>query len=257
MDSVGILMFVSASAWHGGRMTTNGGAGHAPGGTTWAGETAVVTCVVAAVLPLGLLHVNGIGVLDPLDRTISDYAFLQGGYALLGVAAVALAVASLVLASGLRRAALPDPGPPTALMVSAAAALVLVAAFPTHDPDTTPGLVSTVHRAAGGWVFVVIPLAGWMVARRARTAVAWAAAAPTLTWCAGVAGALSTFFLMSHLPIVIGGSPGFPLLGGVQRVLYSLVMLVLVATARATRLAVERAPSPAALPSAIELRGAT
>ena len=64
MDSVGILMFVSASAWHGGRMTTNGGAGRAPGGTTWAGETAVVTCVVAAVLPLGLLHVNGIGVLD-------------------------------------------------------------------------------------------------------------------------------------------------------------------------------------------------
>jgi hypothetical protein len=68
---------------------------------------------------------------------------------------------------------------------------------------------------------------------------------------------VSAFFLVSHLPIVIGGSFGFPLLGGVQRVLYSLVMLVLVATARATRLAVERAPIPASLPSAVELRGAT
>jgi hypothetical protein len=113
-----------------------------------------------------------------------------------------------------------------------------------------------VHRAAGGWVLVMVPLAGWMVARRARTAPEWQAAAPAVARCAGTAAALSALFLLSLLPIVIGGSPGFPLLGGVQRVLYAVVMLVLVVTARATRLAVEYVPGPAVLPSGVELRGA-
>jgi hypothetical protein len=237
-------------------VTRIGGAGREPRRSTWGGETAVGACVAIALLALALLHVTGSGTLDPLDRTISDYVFLPGGYALLGLAGVALAVASFVLARGLHRGALPDPGPPGALLVSVAVALVLVAVFPTHDPATTAGLVSTVHRAAGGWVLVMVPLAGWMVARRARTAPEWQAAAPAVARCAGTAAALSALFLLSLLPIVIGGSPGFPLLGGVQRVLYAVVMLVLVVTARATRLAVEYVPGPAVLPSGVELRGA-
>jgi hypothetical protein len=256
VDSVEILMSVSASGWHGVPMTPTGGTGPELGGTTWAGEATVTTCVIVALLPLGFLHVNGIGAIDPLTDTISDYVFVPGGYALLGMAALSLAVASFVLAAGLRRAGLPRPGLPAALLVSAAVALVLVAVFPTHYPGTTPGLVSTVHRAAGGWVFAIVPLAGWMVARRARSAPAWTAAAPALSWCAGATGVLSAVFILSHVPIVIAGSPGFPLLGGVQRVLYAAVMLVLVATARATRLAVDRALSPAALPSGTQLRSA-
>jgi Protein of unknown function (DUF998) len=237
-------------------VTSIGGAGRNARGTTWAGENTVVVCVAGAFLSLLVLHVTGNGTLDPLSRTISDYVFLPGGYALLGVAGLALAVASIVLAAGLRRGALPDAGPPSALLMSMAGALALVTVFPTHDPATTAGLVSTVHRAAGGWVLVVLPQALWMIARRARTAPGWTAAAPMLARCAAATAASSAAFLVFLLPIVIGGSPGFPLLGGVQRVLYAVVMLVLVVTARATRLAVEHVSAPAVLPSGVELRGA-
>jgi hypothetical protein len=133
---------------------------------------------------------------------------------------------------------------------------VLVALFPTHTAGTTPGLVSTVHRAAGGWVFTVLPLAAWMVARRARSASAWAPAAHPLAVGAAIAGVLSAFFMLNHVPIVIAGSPLFPFIGGVQRVLYAAVMVVLVMTARATRLAVDRVHSPAELPASPRLRGA-
>jgi hypothetical protein len=98
-------------------------------------------------------------------------------------------------------------------------------------------------------------LAAWLVARRARSAPGWTAAAPALTWCAGVTGLPGLTSLPSHVPIVIGGSPGFPLLGGVERVLYA-VMLVLVTTARATRLAVDGALVPSAVPVGAGLRGA-
>lgn len=239
------------------RMTTTGGSGRGDVGGTWPGEAVVTSCVIVALLPLGFLHVSSIGVVDPLTDVISDYVFRPGGYALLGAAAISLAVAAAMLATGLRRAELPRSRAPAVLFVTAAVALVLVAVFPTHAPGTTPGLVSTLHRAAGGWIFAVLPLAAWMVARRARSAApAWQAAAPALHWWAGTTGVLSAAFLLSHVPIVIGGSSGFPLMGGLQRVLYAAVMLVLVATARATRLAAEALPCPAATSVGPQLRGA-
>ena len=241
VDSVEILMSVSASGWHGGRMTTTGGT------RPWAGEAIVTTCVIVALLPLGFLHIDGIGAVDPLHDVISDYVFRPGGYALLGIAALSLAVATAVLATGLRPAGLPGSRMPALLLGSVAVAFVLVAMFPTHAPGASAGLVSTVHRAAGGWVFAVLPPAAWMVARRARAAPAWQPAAPALSRLAGVTAVLSAFFLLTHIPIVIAGSPGFPLIGGVQRVVFASVMLVLVATARATRLAVDRALEPAIL----------
>jgi hypothetical protein len=130
------------------------------------------------------------------------------------------------------------------LLGSVAVALVLVAAFPTHAPGTSAGLVSHLHRAAGGWVLAVLPVAAWQVARRARAAPAWRPAVPALTWSAGITGVLSGFFLLTHVPIVVAGSPEFPLMGGVQRVIYAAVMVMLVVIARATRLAATRALDP-------------
>lgn len=237
-------------------MTQIGGTGPGPGGIG-AGESAVTALVIVALVPMGLLHVNGVGVIDPLDTTISDYVFLSGGYSLLGAAALALAAASLILAGGLRRAGLPRPGPATGLLTTGGVALVLVALFPTHEPGTTAGIVSTVHRLAGGWVFVAIPLAAWLVARQARTAPGRTSAAPLLACCAGFTGLLSLTFLLSHVPIVVGGSPGLTLIGGVERVLYAAVMLVLVGTARATRPAVDAARNHLApVPAGAEVRGA-
>lgn len=255
-DWVEILMCVSASDWHGERMTTTGGSGPRPGGATWMGEAIVTTCVIVALLPLGYLHMRSIGAVDPLTDMISDYVFQPGGYALLGVAAISLATACAVLATGLSRAGLPRSRWPATMLISSAVALVAVAVFPTHHPGTGPGVVSTVHRAAGGWVFAFAPLACWLVARRARVTPSWAAASRVLGWSAGITGVLSALFLLSHVPIVIAGSSVLPLLGGVQRVLFAGVMLVLVATARATRIAVEHAQSAATLPPEIQLGGA-
>jgi hypothetical protein len=256
MDSVEILMPVSALDWHGIPMTSTGGTGRELAGQSWAGESIVTASVIVALLPLGFLHLSSMGSIDPLTDVISDYVFLPGGYALLGAGAISMAVACVALATGLRRADLPAARPPAVLFVTAAVALVLVALFPTHTPGTTPGLVSTVHRVAGGWVFAVLPLAAWLVARRARSAPAWEPAAVPLAWAAGIAGMISMFFLLNHVPIVIAGSPVFPFTGGVQRVLYAAVMVVLVMTARATRLAADRAQSPALLPASARLRGA-
>jgi hypothetical protein len=242
--------------WHGDPMTATGGSAGEPAGGTWAGEAIVVACAVVALLPLGVLHLSGIGSIDPMTDVISDYVFLPGGYALLGVAAISLAVGCLATAAGLSRAGLPAPRVPAALFASAAVALVLVAVFPTHPAGTTPGLVSTVHRIAGGWVFTVLPAAAWLVARRARSVPAWAPAAPALALGAGVAGVISAFFVLNHVPIVIAGSPLFPLLGGVQRVLCAAVMVVLVMTARATRLAVDRVDCTGPVPVPSQLRGA-
>jgi Protein of unknown function (DUF998) len=254
MDSVEILMSVSELGWHGMPMTSTGGHGSEPAGAAWAGESLVTASVIVALLPLGFLHVSSIGSLDPLTAVISDYVFEPGGYALLGAAAISLAVGCVAIGTGLHRAGLPAARVPAALFVSAAVALVLVAVFPTHTPGTTPGLVSTVHRAAGGWAFAALPLAAWLVAVRSRSATPWQPAAVPLAWAAGTAGAVSAFFLLNHVPIVITGSPFFPFLGGVQRVLCVAVMVVLVMTARATRLAAERVESPVAV--AGSLRGA-
>lgn len=227
-------MYVSAGGWHRGRMTMTGGAGLRPGGT-WTGGSVVAGGIAVALVTMGYLHVAGAGVVDPLDATISDYVNVPGGYVLLAVAAFALAAGVVALAAGLAPAGVPDPQPPTRLLLSGSAALVLVGVFPTNAPDAAAGVVATIHRIAGGWVLAALPVAGWMVARRVLE--------PRLTWIAGGTVALSAVFLLSHVPIVIGTSPGFPLLGGVERVLYASVMLVLLATARSTRLAVDGAPT--------------
>lgn len=201
--------------------------------------------IAVALVTMGFLHVAGAATVDPLDATISDYVNVPGGYVLLALAAFALAAGAVALAAGLVPAGLPDPAPPTRLLLSGSTALVLVAVFPTNAPDTPAGVVATIHRVAGGWVFASLPLAGWMVARRARLVDGWRALAPRLTGVAGATAVLSAGFLLSHVPIVIGTSPGFPLLGGVERVLYASVMLVLLVTARSVRLAVDDAPNTA------------
>ena len=233
VDSVEYLMSGSALRWHGMSMTSRGNG--------WIGWPIIAGCILAALLSMGVLHVTGMGLLDPARSVISDYVLVSEGYALLAVAAVALATAALVVAAGLRRAGLPRPDLPVALLVSGAAALVVAAVFPTNLPGTPAGLVANVHRAGGGLAFGALPLAGWLVAKRAFAAAAWAPFAPLLRRCAGVTGLISATYLLIHVPIVIAGSPGFPYLGGAERVLCAAVMVVLLTTGRAARTAIEGA----------------
>jgi hypothetical protein len=205
----------------------------------------VVGGVAVTLLTMGYLHVVGATVVDPLDATISDYVHVPGGYLLLALAAFALAASVVALAAGLAPAGLPDPLPPTRLLLSGSAALVLVALFPTNAPDTPAGVVANIHRVAGAWVLAALPLAGRMVAGRARQARRWLPSAARLTWVAGGTTVLSAGFMLSHVPIVIGMSPGVPLLGGAERVLYAAVLVVVLVTARTTRCAVEESPDAA------------
>jgi hypothetical protein len=209
----------------------------------------VAGSVLVALLAMACLHLGSAGLVDPWHQTISDYVVVPGGYALLGAAASALAVACVMLAAALGNAGLPRPGRPAALLLSAAAALVLVAVFPTNIPGTEPGVVANVHRVAGGWVFAALPSAAWLVARRARAGAGWDANARILTLWSGVTGVLSIAFLLSHVPIVIGTSSGVPLVGGFERVLYAAVMVVMLVTARAAQLAMQAARTMSAASS--------
>jgi uncharacterized membrane protein len=216
--------------------------------------------VAVAVVALAFLHLDGVGAVDPVRQMISDYVALPGGYALLGVAAVALAVAVALVAAGLRAARLADPSTPAVLLGAAGGGLAAAAVFPTNDPGTSAGLVADVHRLAGFVVLVTLPLATWLIARRAARTPSWRASAPALRWVAGAVCLLSGAFLLGNVPIVISDSSVFTALGAVQRVLYAMVMVVLLLLARAIRSAVAAAriaegPATGALPSDGQLRG--
>ncbi|MGI5129383.1 DUF998 domain-containing protein [Pseudonocardia sp. CA-107938] len=206
-------------------MTTRGARG---------AESAVVVGFVATAAVAGAaLHVAGSGPVDPLRTVISDYVMVPGGYALLALAAVALAAASLALSVGLRRSGLPHPALPAALLVTGAIGLLVAGAVPTNLPGQPVGLGAMLHRVAGGATFVSLPLAGWLIARRAATASGeWRAHAAVLRWSAAVAGLVTIVFLGAQIPIVIGDSPLFPYVGGAERAACATVMVVLVTTAR-------------------------
>lgn len=254
MDSVEILMSVSAWEWHGGPMTRIGGPGEGPA-RTWSGAGLAAGLVLFALVPMTVLHVIGAAVIDPFHTTISDYVGVPGGFALLAVAAAALAVACTALSAALRPAGLPRAVTPANLLVSGAVALVIVALFPTNYPGTPVGVVANVHRMAGAWVFVSLPLAGWLVARRTHEHENWRPSATALTWVSGITAVTSAVFLLSHLPMVVSDSLEIPLQGALERVLYALVMLTLLATARAVRLAVVPAAGGAQHGAAVQ-RGA-
>jgi uncharacterized protein DUF998 len=229
-----------------------GGTGAEPGsGDRAGGAGAVAACLAVVLGALVVLHVDGVGTVDPVVQTLSDYVALPGGYALLGVAAVALAAAVGLVGAGLRAAGLPDPGAPTALLAAASGGLVAAAVFPTNDPGTLAGPVANLHRAAGAVVLVALPVATWMIARRAARTPAWGAAAPGLTRLAAATAGLSAAFLLSNVPIVITGSPILANLGALQRVLYAVMLLLLLTTARATRSAVVAARASAPVEAAV------
>lgn len=216
-------------------------------------ESAVVEGSLAVALTAaGVLHVTGAGPVDPLRTVISDYVVVPGGYELLALAAAALAAAGVALAVGLRRSGLPRPFLPAALLVSGAVALLVAGIVPTNLPGQPIGLGAQIHRVGGGWTFFSLPLAGWLIARRAATTTGeWRAAAPVLRTCSMVAGIVSSAFLLAQIPIVIPGSPIFPYGGGAERVVCATVMVVLLTTAWAMRAATVTVAAPQAAPIAV------
>jgi hypothetical protein len=228
-------------------MTTWGVRDAATGARRGAESAAVMGFVATAAVAAGALHVAGSGPVDPLRTVISDYVMVPGGYALLALAAVALAAASLALAAGLLRSGLPRPGLPVTLLVAGALALLVAGAVPTNLPGQPVDIAAMVHRTAGGATFISLPLAGWLIARRAATGTGeWRAGAGFLRWSGAAAAFVTVGFLVMQIPIVIGGSPLLPYVGGAERVACATVMVVLVTTARVMWTATVGAVAPRA-----------
>lgn len=217
----------------------------------WAGDSAVLGAIIVALVPMGVLHLVGSSAVDPVTAPISDYVAVAGGYPLIGVSAVALAVAGLVLAAGLGTARLPGARRVGSVLVAWAAALMVVAVFPTNVPGTPVTVTAWVHRLGGAVVFGLLPVIVALVARSGARDGDWAAVVPGLRRWAAVSGLLTLVFLAGQAPVGFGLGPALPGIGLVQRLMFVLTAVLLVVLARAAS-TVSAVHSPAPVP----LRGA-
>lgn len=200
----------------------------------WAGDSAVLGAMIVALVPMGVLHLVGSSAVDPITAPVSDYVAVPGGYSLIGVSAVSLAVAGLVLAGGLGAARLPHARTAGGVLVGWSAALMVVAVFPTNVPGTPVTVVAWVHRLGGAVVFGLLPVIVAMVARFAAGAAHWSSAATGLRRCAAVAGVFTLVFLAGQVPVGFGLGSALPGIGLLQRLMFALVMTLLVVLARST-----------------------
>jgi hypothetical protein len=208
----------------------------------------VAAGVAVAGWAVVVLHVAGAlraPAVDPLVHTVSDYVLLPAGHLVLGIAAAALALGATVLTVAAGRAG--GSRAAVALLASWAAAMAVAGIVPTNVPGTPADVAAAVHRYAGAWIFAVLPLAVVLLAHGPAIRVA---ARRRVVGLALLTAALSGAFLLAHLPIVVAGSPAFPLLGGVERVLYGAVTALLITTALALREpATAETPATPAIPA--------
>jgi hypothetical protein len=122
---------------------------------------------LAVVLVLGLTLT--VGQVDPVRRTISEYALVDGlkpvfDTGVLAFAAAALCVLVALVRTGLVRAV----SGASAGLVLAAVGLVAVVAFEKTNWAVGPSLGGTIHRYASLVAFLALPVAAILVARRYR-----------------------------------------------------------------------------------------
>jgi Protein of unknown function (DUF998) len=124
---------------------------------------------LTAVVVIGALHVlPGAARVDPVRRTISEYALTDDGWAFnLGV--VALALGSLAILVALVRARLTTAFSPGVLLGAAwAAALLVIVLFPKHNWAVGPSTNGSIHRAASVVAFLCLPVAVILLTRGFR-----------------------------------------------------------------------------------------
>jgi hypothetical protein len=125
--------------------------------------------VALSVLLVTALHVIvGPARVNPLRRTISEYAFSEFDW-LFNAGVLALAAGSAaVLVALVRTGLVPAASTAAALLATWCAALVLVVAFEKIDWSVGPSLGGYIHRYAGLLAFTSLPAAALLVARRWR-----------------------------------------------------------------------------------------
>jgi hypothetical protein len=161
-----------------------------------AGARAGVAAVALALALIGVLHLVGPSArIDPVRRTISEYALVPGGW-VFDVAVVGLALGSAGVLAALVAARLtPAWSWPSVLVGAWCAGLLLVVAFEKTNWSIGPSVSGYVHRYASLVAFLALPLGALLLARRHRRD---ADARPFLRWVR----LGSWLALASFLPIV-------------------------------------------------------
>ena len=193
-----------------------------------------VTAAAAAIPPITMLHMEATDAVDPVTWTISDYVVsLPHGITLFGMTAAALAIGGAALAHGLRLLA-GTRAVRTLLAVWSIAALT-AAVFPTNLRGTPENMSSTIHLVAGGVVFAVLPIAGYLLARSIRRVQGRSVAGTVLVATSAVSGLLSTALILNRLPATIG-MPDLMLPPGILQRVAGGLQIVLLAVAAITLL---------------------
>lgn len=193
-----------------------------------------VTAAVAAIPPITVLHLEATDRVDPVTWTISDYVVgLPHGITLFGMTAAALAIGGAALAHGLRLLA--GTRAVRILLAVWSVAAVIAAVFPTNLRGTEENMSSTIHLVAGGVVFAVLPIAGYLLARGIRRIQGRSVTGTVLVATSAVSGLLSTALILNRLPATIG-MPELMLPPGILQRVAGALQIVLLAVAAITLL---------------------
>jgi hypothetical protein len=139
-----------------------------------------------AVVTIGSLHLLAAATVDPVRRTISEYAVGADGW-LFDVGVLALAAgAAAVLVALLRTGRVRPLSPATVLYGIGVVGLVLVVAFEKTNWAVGPSLSGYIHRYSSLLVFVALPLAVLLLGRTLQARWATVLGAATLAWMAAI-----------------------------------------------------------------------
>ncbi|MCG5449912.1 MULTISPECIES: DUF998 domain-containing protein [Micromonospora] len=175
--------------------------------------------LAALLTVIGHLEVND--DLNPWALTISDFAVSDRG-GVIDIAMVVLALATVALLYGLRRASPRQPraGRTAELLLGAwVGGLLLAAVVPTNEPGTAMTTAAYLHRYASVIAFLALPAAGWLLARR-----------PDLTPAARTLRALVLLSLALAAAMIWSAYPGDRMLIGLAERLLILTEVAVLAT---------------------------
>jgi hypothetical protein len=172
----------------------------------------VVGGLVFSLVPIFYLHVVSAGQLNPITDVISDYVFVRNGTEWLATTSLSLAAVSALLAVNLR-----GVGRSAQWLIGVwSAGLTVSTIFPTDPTGAPTSMSGYIHRYAGAVMFVALPAAGVLIARKF----------PALFGIALTAGVSSAAFLVSHVSFA-----GFEARGLTERVLFASLYGLLFAIA--------------------------
>jgi hypothetical protein len=135
---------------------------------------------------------------DPLTSVMSDYALADGVGWLFGASVMGIAVAAICLTIGLSAAGVLSGFVARLTTWVMAVSAVVTAAFPT-DKELPLSLTAELHRYGAITLFICVPIAGILVARRLTGVAELAGFRLALLGASATTVVLLTLFLVSHL----------------------------------------------------------